>query len=111
MRFKLLLFLTVLAIVPISSVRGQSLSVDSIDGLNTTGDPYIETGVPVTYYIRVTNGDIGMAGITNGFSVYSPDGAVWDTTIADTIGTLGKTQFDGGFFINTFSLTGSGADT
>ena len=112
MKFRLLLLLTALATVLISSAQGQSLSVDHIDGLNTTGPvSFLEMDVPVTYNIRITNGSDRVDGITNGFRVYSPDGAVWNTTIADTNGILGKAQFDGGFFINTFSITGSGADT
>jgi len=54
-----------------------------------------------------------MAGITNGFRIYSPDGATWTSTTTDTLGTLGGAQFDGGMLstIGTVAVDGSGADT
>ncbi|MEA3296809.1 MAG: T9SS type A sorting domain-containing protein [candidate division Zixibacteria bacterium] len=110
MKMKLFIILASLTLCSFGLAYGQSISLDRVDGQIGETDS-ISTGETITFYIRMTNGDIAMGGVTNGFRVYSPDGAVWDTTIADTIGTLGKTQFEGGFFINTFSLTGSGADT
>jgi len=106
MRF---LFLTA-AMLATASVPafGQLVSLDHVDGLNAGNR--LDLDVPITYHIRITGDDTAHAGITNGFRVYSPDGAVWDTLVGDTVG-IRKAQFDGGFFINYFSADGSGADT
>ena len=104
------LSLTILLIMLSSSFAwAQSLSLDHVDGLNTTGG--LEMSVPVTFYIRITGDDSNHGGITNGFEVSSSTGAEWGTTVVDTTGTLGKTQFDGGFFFSYFSADGMGADT
>ncbi len=51
-------------------------------------------------------------GITNGFRIYSPDGAVWDTTIPETIPPLEwSNAFDGLLSFYYKSLTGYGADS
>ena len=88
---------------------GPAICLDYVDGLTTGGA--IDVGAAITFYLRVAGDADDHAGITNGFRIHSPDGATWTTTVGDTTGTLGKTQFDGGFFISPFSVTGSGADT
>ncbi len=53
-----------------------------------------------------------MKGITNGFRVYSPNGATWNTTVGDTLSSLvWGDAFDLTFNINYFSVNGAGADT
>ncbi len=104
------LFIGGLMVVGLAGLAyGQSITLDHVDGLNATGG--LETGVPITFYLRVTSDADNHGGITNGFAVSSSTGAQWGATVADTTGTLGKTQFDGGFFINHFSDDGMGADT
>lgn len=50
----------------------------------------------ITYYIRLNNNTgTNMKGISNGFRVYSPDGADWSSAVGDTLGTLSwKGRFD-----------------
>ncbi|MFQ6007569.1 MAG: hypothetical protein ACE5K8_01325 [Candidatus Zixiibacteriota bacterium] len=89
---------------------GGQVTLDHVDGLQGAGN--IQTGVPITFYIRFNNNTQDtISGFSNGFKVYSPDGARWDTTIGDTTGALNVTQYDGGIFINSFGTDGSGVDT
>ena len=85
----------------------QSVSLDHVDGLNGSG--YLDVNTPIVFHIRMTSGAENYDGITNGFTVSSPD-ASWGTTVADTVYPM-KTIFDGIFSINTFSTDGLGADT
>lgn len=86
-----------------------SITVDSVDGLSSGRIP---TGSSVTLHLRlVNNSGLNIKGITNGFRVYSPDGARWGDAEADTTGALGGEDFDLIWIINEFSVTGSGADT
>ncbi|MDH3889775.1 MAG: T9SS type A sorting domain-containing protein [candidate division Zixibacteria bacterium] len=108
MRLRNLVFIGAMLILPFGLAYGQSMSLDHVDGLNPGN--YLELDVPITYHIRLTGDGDAHGGITNGFRIYSPEGAGWNTTVGDTVG-IGKAQFDGGFFISPFSVTGSGADT
>lgn len=89
---------------------GEQVTLDSVDGLYAADS--VQTGVPITFYIRLTNntGET-ITGLTHGFRICSPDGARWGTAIGDTTGTVGKAQFDLVFSLMAFSVTGSGADT
>ncbi|MCK4372374.1 MAG: hypothetical protein KAW61_04470, partial [candidate division Zixibacteria bacterium] len=108
MRLRFLFLISTVLVLSSGLVFGQNISLDHVDGLNAGNR--LDIGVPIVYHIRFTGDGDAHAGITNGFRVYSPDGATWGTTVGDTVG-LGKTQFDGGFYISKFSVTGSGADT
>lgn len=91
------------------NVFGQSLSLDHVTGLH--GPDTVLVNQDITFYIRVTSDADSHAGITNGFNVYSPEGATWTTLVGDTL-QLGWDQlFDLTFAINHNSITGSGADT
>lgn len=90
------------------SLYSQSLTIDSIGG--TVCNSELIPNELITFYIRVTNDSSRHTGITNGFRVYSPDGATWTAAVGDTIGTLGHSQFDLIFEIRNIS-DGSGADT
>lgn len=104
------LFVTLITIAGPSIFAQGSLSLDHVDGLLASDVVAVEQ--EITFYLRVTNNTaIDISGITNGFHIYSPDGAEWTTTTPDTTGTLGRTQFDGFFFISTFGIDGQGADT
>ncbi|MDH3936778.1 MAG: hypothetical protein OEV68_05545, partial [candidate division Zixibacteria bacterium] len=109
MRIRCIVFVTLLFMGAYGLVGAQSISLDHTDGLADA--THMNTGVPVIFYLRLTGDADAHGGVANGFKVYSPDGATWTTSVGDTTGTLGKTQFDGGFFINPFSITGSNADT
>ncbi len=88
-----------------------AISLDSVVGLY--GPSSLNTNQQLTFYLRLTNnGTYPMKGITNGFRVYSPNGATWDTTVGDNdLGTIGSSDFDLIWVVNKFGLTGSGADT
>ena len=65
----------------------------------------------ITFNIHYTNvSGFDLQGFTNGFKVYSTDGAVWSPLVADTVPGIGN-YFDYGVFINEFSNDGFGEDT
>lgn len=90
-------------------VPGGSIIIDKIDGL--AGEGQLKAGQKVTFYLRYTN-KTGrpVAGFSNGFRVYSPDGATWGTVETDSIG-VGRNAMDGGVFFVNFGVDGAGADT
>lgn len=104
------LCLLLLVLAPLTSQGQGSVTIDHIDGLNSSGK--LTAGVPLVYHLRLTNtSGLSVAGSTNGFQIYSPDGALWSPTMADSI-SLGWSQiYDGGLFFNYASQTGEGADT
>ncbi len=87
-----------------------SLSLSHVDGLNATGE--LEIGAPITFYLRLANGETAMGGITNGYRIYSLTGATWTTTVADTtVGAFSLMTWLFNQYINHIGVTGSGADT
>ncbi|KAA3634434.1 MAG: tandem-95 repeat protein, partial [Calditrichaeota bacterium] len=109
MKSKILVTLLTCLLFSFSLASGQSLSLESVDG--TTGLGNLQTGVPVTFNIRVTSDASNHTGITNGFQVYSPDGAVWNSFVGDTLTSGLASGFDLVFSTNHFSDDGMGADT
>jgi len=106
MKLKMLVLLvTLLAFT--GSTYGQSISLDQVDGLVDGNLPLDGSAV---FYLRLATGDNNPAGVTNGFRVYSPDGATWTSAVIDSQGVFPSTMLDQQFLINDFS-TGSGADT
>ncbi len=95
----------------------QEVSVDNIDGLMWHNQPdSIIAGSTYTFNIRFNNNtSVNISGFTIPFHVYSPDGATWTTTTADTTGLLSKSLMDGGLLItypdDGSQVNGSGADT
>ena len=91
------------------------VSLDHVDGELSPG--VIAAGQPITFYIRLNNIWFHMQSISNGFRVYSPDGAEWGSIAGDTISLGWEGDFGGPphmfdlFFINYGSATGSGSDT
>ena len=72
----------------------------------------LPTGVPITFYIRYTNASPDTVwACSQGFRVYSPDGACWGTTVADSLIAGWGERFDYLSVINYFSVTGSDADS
>jgi len=50
-----------------------------------TPDGKLPTGQDVTFYLHMLNNtNTIIKGITNGFRVYSPDGATWSGTVGNT---------------------------
>jgi hypothetical protein len=87
-----------------------SVSIDHVDGLWSADT--VATGVPITFHLRMTNLSSGrIPGMTNGFRVYSPTGATWDTTVIEKIYFLPHQTFNWVSLFSSSSVTGSGADT
>lgn len=86
-----------------------SVSLDTVIG--QTGIDSIGVGT-VRFEFRVTLSVTSdtVSGFTNGFKVYSPDGATWGVPVGDTISGIGD-AFSYVVAIQYFSADGSGADT
>ncbi|MEW6051407.1 MAG: hypothetical protein AB1644_10150 [Candidatus Zixiibacteriota bacterium] len=116
-------------VLAVASVSGQSgpspaspyftISLDRVYGLK--GPDTILAGNDVRWILRLRNDSFNFA-VSNGFRVYSPDGAVWDSSTGDTLGwrpgdptpgqaILSKANFDLQYVINRFSNDGLDADT
>jgi len=92
------------------AASGGSITLDHVDG--QVGANEIHAG-PVTVYLRlaVDNGTLGVTGISNGFRVYSTDGATWSGLKCDTLNGI-FSGFDPDLkFIGYSSADGFGADT
>jgi hypothetical protein len=96
-----------------------AVSVDRVQGLYAPDT--VLAGKDLRWTIRLKNDSFNFA-ISNGFKVYSPDGALWDSTRGDTLGwrpgdptpgiaILGRASFDIQYNINKFSADGAGSDT
>ena len=74
-------------------------------------DRYLCTGTNVIFKFRLTNEtEYHIRGMTNGFKVYSPDGAQWTTATGEWLVDC-HTWFDLFCGVSPFGVTGSGADT
>ena len=105
---KILLVLFIMFLL--ASVNQAEISLDHVDGEWTPG--YLTTYDPVVFHIRYTN-NYGMdfGGITNGFRVYSPNGATWAPIVIDTVSHGWPDMLDFVVRFFNYSITGSGADT
>ncbi len=103
--------LTSLLVLSFGFAYGQSdISVDHVDGL--ASPTQVAAGQTVTFHIRYTqNGPAAVTGSTNGFKVYSPDGAVFSPITYAETGAITPDMYDGGTFLTPFSIDGIGADT
>jgi hypothetical protein len=108
-RVRLLLLALVLLMLT-SPVFGQrSVSLDHVDGLSSPG--VISAGRPVVFHLRIGNPDVAViAGSTNGFRLYSIDGATWSLPVADTVALNWSQIYDGGMALS-LQVTGANADT
>ncbi len=109
MKLRLLIFLSVMVLAA-AMVSAQTTEVVLESVSNVQGDTMLSAGNTHAFDIRVTNVGSGKDyNVTNGFRIYSTDGATWDTTYGDWLN-----GFDAQFvstFTNGFSITGSNADT
>jgi len=93
---------------PNASPCGMSVTISG-PGAGTADT--ILSGQPVTFDIHLRNcTGLNIKGLMNGFELYSPDGATWTVPTYSTDAGF-CSYFDLLCQINTFSLTGSGADT
>jgi len=91
-------------------IRDQGAVYCTISGPGT-GANIIRAGIPFSFDIHFNNSTgQNVIGSTNGFRIYSPDGAAWQTPAWDTTGGLGD-YYDGGVFINTYSWDGFNEDS
>ncbi len=103
------LFLIMMLAAAPAGAQG-SISLDSVSGLTTQGN--LTSGQPIRFFFRLTNSGIyRIAGSTNGFRVYSPDGAAWAPIVGDSVQLGWSDRYDGGLFFSAWSATGNGADT
>ncbi|MCK4460191.1 MAG: hypothetical protein KAW46_00215 [candidate division Zixibacteria bacterium] len=108
--FFAVLALLLLAAVPALGASG--ISLDEIIGSWTNfPDEYLCTGTNVIFKFRLTNEtEYYIRGMTNGFKVYSPDGADWNSVHGEWLIDC-HTWFDLWCGTSPFGVTGSGADT
>jgi len=88
-----------------------AIILDTVYGLNPSGN--LPSGPDTKKFMmrwKYTTGS-PVLGFTNGFRVYSPDGATWQPIVLDTVSHSWTTKFDLGFWISYNSVNGSGADT
>ncbi len=87
-----------------------SILLDHVDG---EAVPFaITANKEITFYLRFENStNFYVTGSTNGFRLYSPDNAVWNSTSGAVTGSITTGMYDGGLFVNTFSPDGIGSDT
>lgn len=88
----------------------DGFSLEYVDGMTTPG--ILPTNQTIIFYINIYNPTgINMQGITNGFRIYSPDGAQWGSFAADTMNFGWRDMFDSYYSIYEYSADGIGADT
>ena len=107
---QILAYVVLTLILCCALVTAQTRDV-TLDGVtNIQDDTLLLSGNSHVFSLRFTCAATGEAyNPSNGFRIYSPDGATWDTTIAATAG-----GFDALFsqiFLNTFSADGIASDT
>ena len=86
------------------------ITLGDVEGLLQPGQ--IVAGVNIKFTFRLSNNTGNtIMGFTNGFQVFSPDGATWDPLVADTLNHGWPDRFDVAFMIGHYSVNGSGADT
>ncbi|MFH1686336.1 MAG: T9SS type A sorting domain-containing protein [bacterium] len=114
MKSKLLILLATVMLLGAGSVMGQMITLGSQSHGGLTSvlyGPWVPDLTEITFSINMNAGGAVRQGLTNGFRIYSPDGAEWTTMTADTTGTIGKAQFDLLWIMNFRSVTGTGSDT
>jgi hypothetical protein len=90
-----------------SSVLGQSISIAEVVGLYNADT--VRTGTPITFKLRYTNPEALNLMISNGYEIYSPDGATWNhaSVAGDTLtGAIPRSNWDIQFSINVFLGSG-----
>lgn len=103
---------------------GCRVSIDRVDGLFHNNPDSVRVGIDVRIVLRYQNDFQAQDGVSifNGLRVYSPDLAVWDTTLVDSTGylpgdvtpgvpTLSRSAFDLVFNFSRWSTDGILSDT
>ena len=109
------LFLMLILIFSYSgNIFAQSgeITLDHVDGLIAPDTIIADLDSTITFHIRFHNNTgLNIVSSGNGFRIYSPTGANWNTTLGTPTGTVTSEMYENGIYVNTFSITGSGADT
>jgi hypothetical protein len=96
-----------LDVLPIPTV---GVVLDHVD--DGVGPNQIRIGTQVNFDLRLINNEsFAFSGVQNGFRFYSPDGATWNSTTADTIGEFGQDLFNLIVAMVYFSPDGINEDT
>ena len=91
------------------------ISLDNVS--NLIGTDQVKAAENIRFVLRFNNNTGRKVDISNGFRVWSPDGAVWDSTTLDTIGEViaGESKFglffNIAFFLIEDNCDGIGTDT
>lgn len=98
-------------LVPSAFAQGGSVTLDHVSGVWNDGvADHLCDGLAI-FHLRVTNNTGGyVACITNGFRIYSPDGATWDSTRARFAPAFDQGYFDLVFNVGEIDVDGSGED-
>jgi hypothetical protein len=96
------------AVADVAAQQGV-ISLDKVT--NLIGPNQIKAAENMRFILRFNNNTGRKVDISNGFRVWSPDGAVWDSTTFDTIGEVvaGESRF-GLYFNVAFSLIEDNCD-
>ncbi len=87
------------------------ITIDHIDGAGP-GSQELQAGVPVVFHLRYNNSTSGtITGFSNGYSIWSPNGATWNTLFAADEANMKDRFLDLIMSFNSFSITGTGRDT
>jgi hypothetical protein len=83
----------------------------SLSGPGAGGGGTIICGQPVTFSVHFNNNTgTSVSASTNGFRLYSPDGATWAAPVCQSTGAL-EPYYEGGVYISKFSVDGISDDT
>jgi len=91
-------------------ITGSAISLGRVDGLSGSGTIYSGQTVRI-HFVYTNNTSAVVAGFTNGYKVYSPDGAVWTVTTAGATGAITSAMFEIDPFFSAYSIDGAGVDT
>ncbi|UCC44617.1 MAG: T9SS type A sorting domain-containing protein, partial [Candidatus Zixiibacteriota bacterium] len=90
-------------------VSAESQQVTLAGVTNTYQDTCLLVGNTHVFSLRVTNNSANLYNTTNGFRIFSDDGATWTTTTGAWLNRF-EDNFDKDY-INPFSIDGTGSDT
>ncbi len=107
-------FVVLCGITPVAAQQGV-VSIDQVS--NLTGPAEVKAGEDIRFLLRFNNNTGRKVDISNGFKLWSPDGAVWDSTTIDTAGLIVAEEskfvsyFDIVFDLSEASCDGVAIDT
>ena len=113
MKLRFMFILVSLVIAASGVTYGQSITIDHVDGLLDPTHLAMET--PVVFHIRMAAGPDNHKGLTNGWRIFSDDGAQWDTTLITKTDALNgdpdDEEFDMMYTVKKVNTDGMLSDT